>query len=121
VIELTPGLPSKIIIARASGTVTADDYERVLMPAVSAAAGNGDKMRLVYVLGEDFDGFEVSAALDDAKLGLQHWSDFERIAVVTDREPYRGLIKAFGFLIPGEVRVFDLADLDAAEAWIGEH
>jgi SpoIIAA-like len=118
VIELTPGLATNVIVALAHGTVTADDYEKILIPAVSMAAESGDKLRMLYVLGEDFEGFEAGAGLDDAKLGLHHWGDFDRIGLVTDHEGYRAMTKAIGFLMPGEVRVFAVADLPAAREWI---
>ena len=48
------------------------------------ATFESDKVRLLYHLSEDFESFSAGAAWDDAKLGLQHWTSFERMAVVTD-------------------------------------
>jgi hypothetical protein len=31
---------------------------------------------------------------------------------------YRTMIKGFGFLMPGEVRVFGVDELDAAKEWV---
>ena len=117
-IELEADLPAHVIVATARGKVTADDYAHVLIPAVDAAAGGGAKVRLMYVLGSDFDGFAAEAALDDGKLGMHHWRDFERIAVVSDREAYRIASRALGFLIPGEVKVFSNADQQLAREWV---
>lgn len=117
-IRLTEGLPGNTIVAEAVGTVTAEDYERVLTPALQHAAEGSEKLRLLYVLGAEFDGYDAGAATDDAKVGIRYWSAFERIGLVTDHETFRVLARAFGFLMPGEVRVFSLADRSAAEAWI---
>lgn len=117
-ITVREGLPSHVVVAEASGDVTADDYEQVLMPAVDAAAAGEAKVRLLYVLGADFDGFEAGAALDDTRLGLRHWSDFEKLGMVTDHTGYRGMVKAISFLLPGETRVFELAEVDDAVAWL---
>jgi hypothetical protein len=46
---------------------------------------------------------------------IRHW---ERIAIVTDVDWIGNSIKVFGFLIPGEVRLFALAQADQARAWI---
>lgn len=113
-IELTEGLPREVIIAEAHGRVSADDYDKVLIPALTAAAAGGGKLRLLYVLAEDFDGFEAGAALEDTKLGVHHWGDFERIGMVSDHEAYRMLAEVFGFLMPGAFRAFSLADIEAA-------
>jgi hypothetical protein len=40
----------------AVGEVTADDYESVMLPAVSAARQGGEKARLLYLLGPEFTG-----------------------------------------------------------------
>ena len=45
---------------------------------------------------------------------------WERIGLVTDHAGYRRAIKAFGFMMPGEVKVFDLAHRADAEAWVSE-
>ena len=43
---------------------------------------------------------------------------WERIALVTDVEWIRVAVKAFGFAMPGEVRVFADVELGAAKAWL---
>lgn len=117
-IELIEGLGDRVVGARAVGRVTADDYESTLIPAVETALAIEGKTRILYVLGSEFEGYEAEAALEDARMGLHHWSDFERIAVVTDHDTYRTMIKGFGFLMPGEVKVFDVDELEAAKDWV---
>jgi hypothetical protein len=51
---------------------------------------------------------------------MKHLTSFERVAVVTDVDWIGHMIKAFGFAIPGEIRVFPNGDLDEARSWIGE-
>jgi hypothetical protein len=117
-IEMIDGLGAGVIGARAVGKVTADDYESVLIPAVESALSTNDKLRMLYVLGTEFEGYDAEAALDDARMGLHHWADFERIAVVTDHGAYRSAIKGFGFLMPGEVKVFAVDDMETAKDWL---
>lgn len=117
-IEMIEGLGEGVVGARAVGKVSADDYESTLIPALQGALAAHDKVRVLFVLGADFEGYEVEAALDDARMGMQLWGDFERIALVTDHAAYRAAIKGFGFLMPGEVRVFAVDELDDAKGWI---
>ena len=52
---LIEDLPQDVVGVEADGKVTAEDYERVLVPAVDAAkvkAGDGG-VRLLYVLGHE--------------------------------------------------------------------
>jgi hypothetical protein len=118
VINPIDGLPNNVIAFEANGKVSATDYESILLPAVETATEGNNKARLLLVFGADFDGYEIEAAFDDAKMGMHHWGDFERIAFVSDHGAYRTAIKAFGFLIPGRVNVFSWAELDDAKAWV---
>jgi hypothetical protein len=117
-IELIEGLPAGVVGLDAEGEVTADDYESVAMPAIERARAQGDKVRLLFVLGERFTGYTAAAMWDDTKLGLSHPFSWERIAVVTDHEHFRAMVKGFGWLIPGEVKLFSVAELADAKAWV---
>ena len=117
-IDPIPDLPDNVLGFTASGKVTGDDYERVLIPAVEAKLKGHPKVRLLYHLGAQFEGFEAEALWDDAKVGLHHLNDWERIAVVTDAGWIRGAVKVFGFAMPGKIRTFADAELAAAKDWI---
>ena len=41
-----------------------------------------------------------------------------QIALVTDHTAYAEGVKAFGWMVPGEIKVFSVADLDDAKAWV---
>lgn len=56
----------------------------------------------------------------DAKLGFKTFNSYDRMAFVTDADWVRRSIKAIGWLIPGEVRLFSTADLGTARTWIAE-
>jgi len=119
-IKQIEGLPAGTLGFRASGQVTAADYESVLVPDVEAAFALNRKLRLLYLVDADFTGFDPGAMWDDAKLGMRHLSGWDRVALVTDVPWLRMTATAMGFVIPGEFRLFGLAELPAAKAWIGE-
>ena len=119
-IELIPGLPDEVLGMEAKGEVTGDDYKQVVIPAVERHLERHDKIRLLYFLGSEFSGFSAAAMWDDARVGMEHPFSWERIAVVTDHDAYRRLFKGIGFLFPAKIRVFSVAELDDAKAWIGE-
>ena len=78
-IEHISDLPANVLGFSAKGTVTANDYESIIIPAVEALFAQRDKVRLLYHLGEEFSGFEAAAMWDDAKIGLKHIFGWERI------------------------------------------
>ncbi len=119
-IERIAGLPDTVLGFSAKGIVTADDYESVIIPAVEAVFARHSKVRFLYQLGEDFDGFETAAMWDDTKLGLKHLAGWEKMAVVSDVEWIRAAIRVFGLAIPGHVRVFHNSELTEAKRWVSE-
>jgi len=118
VITLLPNLPDNTIGLVASGHVSGNDYEAVLVPAVEAALKKHKKLRLSYELGSDFTGFAPGAMWDDMKLGMAHLSAWERIAVITDVSWVANATNMFKFVMPCTVKVFSLNDRAAAERWI---
>jgi hypothetical protein len=119
-IEVMNDLPERVLGLKASGEVTAEDYKTVLVPALEAQLTRHKKVRLLYVFGEQFTGYSGGAAWEDTKVGMKHLTSFERVAIVTDVDWIENMIKAFGFAVPGEVRVFDDDELEAARQWISE-
>lgn len=117
-IELLTGFPEGVVGLRAIGEVEDDDYEDVVIPAVENALKGRDKIRLLYLFGPEFEEYESDAAWEDAKLGLHHFFDFERIGMVSDVKWITRSVKWLGFAIPGEVKVFADEQLDEARAWI---
>ncbi len=117
-IETMNGLPDEVLGIRATGRITAADYETVVVPAVENRLRRHDRIRLLYYIGPEFEGIDAHAVWDDAKVGLMHLGAWERMAVVTDVEWIRAASRFFGFMMPAEVRVFDNARLDEARDWI---
>jgi hypothetical protein len=117
-IERLTGLPENVIGFCAHGKVTGADYEQHVVPAVEEVLARHDKIRILYQLGDDFESFDAGALWEDTKVGLGHFAAWERIALVTDLDWMRTTAKAMGFLMPGEVRVFTNAELDAARGWL---
>ncbi len=117
-IELLTDLPDNVVGLSASGEVTGDDYENVFIPAVEAALGKHDKIRLLYVLGPEFTGYSGRAMWEDGKVGMGHVTRWERIAVVTDHSWMAHAVNVFGYLIPGQVKSFSVAERAAAIAWV---
>lgn len=119
-IERLEDMPAGVIGFRASGKLTREDYTDAMMPTLREAAESGE-MRLVYVLGPDFDGLEAGAMVEDVKSGFEltvgHHSSWKRLAMVTDVDWIRNSIHLLGWVAPGELKLFDLDALEQAKAW----
>jgi len=116
-IKVIEDMPPGTIGLEAIGKVTDEDYERVLVPAVTAALERKD-VRLLYVLGDEFDSYSAGAVWADTKLWAGHLTSWQKVAIVSDADWLEKAVKAFGWLMPGEVKVFDDDDLDDAKEWL---
>jgi hypothetical protein len=119
-LNVLTGLPPHVLGFEAVGKVTDDDYRTVLVPALDAKRQAQEEIRLLYVLGEEFDGYTLGAMWNDAKLGLRDFKAWEKIALVSDEDWVENAVKALGWMVPGEVRVFELDELDEAREWVAD-
>ena len=117
-IETIYDFPEDIVAFACKGHVTRRDYETVLVPHVERALRQHEKVRLYYYIGADFEGIDPGAVWEDFKVGMAHLRRWERIAVVTDVEWIGNTMKLFGFLVPGEMKVFPTSEAAKARAWI---
>jgi hypothetical protein len=121
-IERIEAMPAGTIGFKVVSDLTAADYRERIEPALSAAAEAGE-VRLLFEIGAGF-GMEAGAVIEDAKTGLKlgigHMKAWKRTAIVTDVDWIRKAIKAFGFMAPGDVRVFGLEELGGAKVWVAE-
>ena len=120
-IERIADMPPGTLGFRCAGDIERGDYDRVLAPELKRAVEAGGGLRTLYVI-EDLDEIEPSALWADSKLGfdvgVRHREAWVRSAIVTDIEWMARASKLFLWMIPGEARVYPLAELDQAKAWV---
>ena len=108
-------LPAGVIGFEVSGQVRAEDYRDVIIPVLEHAASQGE-VRFVVVIPE-FEGMTGGALWEDLKVGIEHFRKWKRIALVTDIDWMRHAITMFGWMTPGEVKQFPMAERAEAITW----
>jgi hypothetical protein len=116
--EVLSGFSGNAVGVQAKGQITRNDYENVLVPEVESAIKRHGKVRLYYQIGPEFTGIDPGAAFQDLKVGMEHFSQWERVAVVTDVDWIRHSVRAFGFLMPIKMETFSIAEAEKAREWI---
>jgi hypothetical protein len=117
---ITERMRGNVVALAAHGKVSHQDYAQVVIPAVEEKIRMHAKVRLLFHLGEVFAGYTAEAIWDDTKIGIQHLTAFEKIAVVTNVVWVKEAVRVFGILVPCPVRVFPNEALSAAAAWVNE-
>jgi hypothetical protein len=120
-VERMSDMPEGTLGFRVAGDVERKDYDDVLVPELRRAIEAGGGLRTLYLL-EDLDEIEPSAMWADTKLGfdmtVRHHDAWVRSAIVTDIAWMVRAMKVFGWMVPGETRVYPVAELEDAKAWI---
>jgi hypothetical protein len=118
-IELLPDMPEGVTGIRVSGRLRGDEL-RDFKPAIEEQLKTGE-IRIVEVIASDYEGFGVGGFIEDLKLGfgtvLPHYSAFKRIAVVSDKDWVAHVLHALAWMIPGDLAVFGLDELERAKEW----
>ncbi|MGA3128693.1 MAG: STAS/SEC14 domain-containing protein [Candidatus Korobacteraceae bacterium] len=117
-IEILKNFPDNVVALSCEGQVTKEDYHRILVPAVLEALKRYDKIRLLYKTSAGFTGYAAGAVWEDFKIGVEHPTRWERVAVVTDVDWIVQMVRLFSFLIPCPVKLFPPSETAQADAWI---
>jgi len=117
-IEILKNFPDNVVALSCTGQVTKEDYDGILVPAILEALKRHDKIRLFYQTSADFTGYNPGAIWEDLKIGVEHPTRWERVAVVTDVNWIAKMMRIFGFLMPCPVKLFPLSATAQAHAWI---
>ena len=110
--------PDDVLAFVCNGRVTKEDYDAVLVPAVMNGLKRQGKVRLYYETAADFAGIDPGAIWEDFKVGMEHLTRWERVAVVTDVEWIKQTMRFFRFLMPGTMKSFPTSEAAQARAWI---
>ncbi len=114
--------PDGVVALKVVGKLEKNDYDSVLRPALQSMIDGPGEIRLVLVFGAEFEGLTAGGTAADTRLFVgeafhRELSKWKRCAVVTDRDWLRHSVAMFRWMMPGEVEVYDPAQLDEALAW----
>ncbi len=119
-IEIMSETEDNILVVKATEKLTAKDYEEVFIPKINQLIQEYGKVRVVVFLAENFSGWEIGAAWDDTKFGIQHRNDFEKMAVVGGSKWVKWATKISSYFMDSQIAIYDTSDLQSAVAWAKE-
>ena len=100
------------------GKLTHADYE-LFVPMIDKAMQEMPDVKMDALVDlRELQGWEARAAWDDFRFGLNHRSDFNKMAIVGNREWQKLSAKISDWWVSGETRYFETRD--AALEWLGE-
>lgn len=95
-----------VIVLKATGTLTHEDYE-VISPVLESSLQevSAEHIKMLVDITE-FSGWELRAAWDDFKLGLKFGVNIEKIAIYGDKNWQDLASKVGSWFIAGEMASF---------------
>ncbi len=106
----------RVIEVELTGKLTREDYETFL-PEVERRLQEFGKARVLMHM-HDFHGWRLAALWQDIKFDLQHFRQFEKIAMVGEKRWQEWMSTICVPFTTGEIRYFHSDQLDAARAWV---
>lgn len=101
-----------------SETVTHHDYEHTLVPAIDSILAQHDKINIAVLFTDEFESITLNALIDDAQLGIKHWSHWHKIAIMNAPTWLHTAISALETITPFS---FDFHNDElAAKLWFQE-
>ena len=117
-IELIAASETRLLEVKASGKLSAEDYE-ALEPGVERLIADSGKIKILFIM-HDFHGWELGAVWEDIKFATKHCRDIEKVALVGEKtwEKWMSIIcKPFTM---SSIKYFDAGEEDAARQWLLE-
>jgi hypothetical protein len=113
-------LPGNMIGFRATGDVTAEDFQNTVIPEVKEFLKTQDQLNYMLVLDTDVKNFTSGAWISDVWLGLKELTKWNRSAIISDSKTIKVVTDIFSKVMIGEFKVFEHSDYDAAVAWVSD-
>jgi SpoIIAA-like len=119
-IEVLKDLPPYIAAFKTTGKVTKEDYEKVVIPFIDRVAKKYGKINFLLCLETDVSNYTAGAWMDDAFIGIKHFTHWNKIAIVSQQDSVKKITDLLGNFIPGETKGFKTDDLAAAIYWVSQ-
>ena len=117
-VTLLTGFPPHVAAYKASGAVSKEEYENIVMHRVDEVARQFGHINFLVRLETDFDNYSLAAFLDYIKVSFEHFSKWNRMAIVSDERWLRKAYEILSKLVPGEIRSYPLDDFSTAKEWV---
>jgi len=115
-VQLSEKNGGKVLEVQVSGKLTREDYAR-FVPEFERLIKEHGKIGVLFEMA-DFHGWKAAALWEDLKVGVKHFADIERLAMVGEKRWEKGMSAFCRPFTTAEVRYFDRAQIGEARAWL---
>jgi hypothetical protein len=117
-VELLSDFPPHVAAYRASGKVLKEEYEKVVMHRVDEVASTYGKINFIVRLETDMENYSFASFLDYLKVSFEHFTKWNRMAIVSDETWLRKAYDTLSPFVPGKIKGYKLSEYEAARQWV---
>src|SRR3978361_2248857 len=117
-VVLITDLPPHVAAYKATGAISKEEYEQVVMHRIDEVAAKYGTINFLVLLETGMENYSIGAFIDYVKVSFQHFSKWNRMAIVTDQDWVAKAYDALSYMVHGEIRSYAVKDLEAAKAWV---
>lgn len=116
-IGILPGIPPNVAGFKASGEITREDYENIVIPEIRRHIETFGHLNFVFYVDTSLKNFSAGAWLRDIWMVIKEFARWNKVAIISDVERIRRFTDTVSHLFPGEYRGFATEHLDEAIKW----
>lgn len=110
-------IANRVIRLVIDGEVKQSDIDQAASVMEDSLKEQG-KLRLLVEV-KNLEGYDsVAAFLKDTQKTFQHYTDFEKIAIMTEEKWLKGVASLGDLTNPANIKQFSLSEREIAEEWI---
>ena len=115
-VELIENTEAKTLEVKASGKLSAEDYE-TLEPGVEKLIEGSGKIKILFIM-HDFHGWDLGAVWQDIKFATKHCRDIEKVAMVGESAWENWMATICKPFTMSSIKYFDAGEEEAARRWL---
>jgi hypothetical protein len=115
-LTLVPSKDVQTIAVEVNGKVKKEDMEK-LDKVIQEKFEDHGKFN-VYAVVYEWDGVSFKAVAEEVKIDIKRWSQYAKMAVISDNKMLKGLTEASGYLPGVKTKHFPLSEMEEAWGWI---
>jgi hypothetical protein len=117
-VQLLTDLPPHVAAYKASGAISKEEYEQVVMARVDEVALKYGRINFLVLLETGMENYSIGAFIDYIKVSFEHFTKWNRMAIITDQQWVRRAYDVLSHVVHGEIRTYELKDFSAAKEWV---
>ncbi|MGK9125909.1 STAS/SEC14 domain-containing protein [Olivibacter sp. SA151] len=117
-LALMDNFPPHVVAYRAQGKVNGEEYKEIVVQRIAEVAKAYPQINFIVLLETGFEDYNLQALLEYIKVSFEHFSKWNRMAIVSDQQWVRKIYDILSPLVHGEIRTYRLEDQQRASEWV---